>query len=130
MFSSMHLILIDPEKCYELKNKKLTRVYRIIYLCRNVRFAAMKKYLNLIIEKFEENGEEYYLATSNEVQGLVAQGNTIEEAIGIARSLIVDLVELREQKNELKRIHLEQVPQIFNYPLILNTKKDGSLSRV
>ena len=59
----------------------------------------MKKYLDLIIEKFEEEGEVYYLATSKDVQGLVAQGDTVEETVEIARSLVIDITELREKKN-------------------------------
>ncbi|MCD4695709.1 MAG: hypothetical protein K8S16_05650 [Bacteroidales bacterium] len=60
----------------------------------------MKKYLDLIIEKFEEEGEVYYLATSKDVQGLVAQGDTVEETVEIARSLVIDITELREKKNK------------------------------
>ncbi len=55
----------------------------------------MKKYLDLIIEKFPEKGEEYYLATSTDIQGLVAQGNTVEKTVEIARSLVIDLLELK-----------------------------------
>ena len=90
----------------------------------------MKKYLDLVIEKFEEKGDVYYLATSKDVQGLVAQGDTIEDVIEIARSLIVDLTELREKKNRKKNVRLKPIPETFHYPLIINTKKDGSLSRV
>ena len=89
----------------------------------------MKKYLDLVIEKFEEKGDVYYLATSKDVQGLVAQGDTIEDVIEIARSLVVDLTELRENKNK-KNVRLKPIPETFHYPLIINTKKDGSFSRV
>ncbi|OQX82010.1 MAG: hypothetical protein B6D64_01245 [Bacteroidetes bacterium 4484_276] len=90
----------------------------------------MKKYLDLIIEKFTEKGEEYYLATSTDIQGLVAQGNSVEETVEIARSLVIDLMELREKKNKEKIVALRKIPETFHYPLIFNTKKDGSLSRV
>ncbi|MCF8372526.1 MAG: DUF1902 domain-containing protein [Bacteroidales bacterium] len=90
----------------------------------------MKMYLDLIIEKFEEDGEEYYLATSNDIQGLVAQGATVEETIEIARSLVVDLIELREIKDKEKKIRLRSIPESFHYPLIFNSKKDGSIIRV
>ena len=65
----------------------------------------MKKYLDLIIEKFEEKGEVYYLATSKDIQGLVAQGDTVEETVEIARSLVIDLMELREKKIRKKKLH-------------------------
>ncbi|MCD4696850.1 MAG: hypothetical protein K8S16_11490, partial [Bacteroidales bacterium] len=81
----------------------------------------MKKYLDLIIEKFEEKGQVYYLATSKDVQGLIAQGDSIEEAIDIARDLVVDLIELREKKNNEQKFTLRQVPETFHYPLIFNT---------
>ena len=90
----------------------------------------MKKYLDLIIEKFEEKGEVYYLATSKDVQGLVAQGDTVEETVEITRSLVVDLMELREKKNKEEKGAVRKIPETFHYPLIVNTKRDGSLSRV
>lgn len=90
----------------------------------------MNKYLDLTIEKFEDEGEVYYLATCKDVQGLVAQGNTVEETVEIARSLVVDLIELREIKNKEQNITLKTVPETFHYPLIFNAKKDGSLIRV
>jgi len=43
----------------------------------------MERIVNIKIEKLPEG---YYLATSDNVQGLVAQGRTISETIEIARS--------------------------------------------
>lgn len=90
----------------------------------------MKKYLDLKIEKLEENGEVYFLATSKDIQGLVAEGDTVEETVEIARSLVVDLMELRETKNKENKIMLTKIPEIFHYPLIFNTEKNGSIIRV
>ena len=42
----------------------------------------MERIVNLHIEKLPEGA---YLATSDDIQGLIAQGRTIEETIEIAR---------------------------------------------
>lgn len=54
----------------------------------------MERIVNLHIEKLPEG---VYLATSNEVQGLVAQGRTIQEAIKIARDVTKRLLETRNE---------------------------------
>ncbi len=48
--------------------------------------------VNLHIEKLPEG---YYLATSDDVQGLVAQGRTLAETIEIARDVAKKLLEVR-----------------------------------
>jgi predicted RNase H-like HicB family nuclease len=52
----------------------------------------VERIVTLHIEKLPEG---VYLATSDEVQGLVAQGRTIQETIGIARDVAKKLIELR-----------------------------------
>ena len=52
----------------------------------------MEHIIQLQIEKLPAG---VFLATSDDVQGLVAQGQTIEEAIEIARDLAVKLLEAR-----------------------------------
>jgi predicted RNase H-like HicB family nuclease len=60
----------------------------------------MKAIVKLKIERFEEQGQEYFVATSNDLQGLVAEGNTVEEAVAIAEDLAHHLLELdRQQEN-------------------------------
>jgi predicted RNase H-like HicB family nuclease len=54
----------------------------------------MQTIINLKIEKFEENGEEYFVAISDELQGLVAEGETIDKTIEIAKDLACILLEL------------------------------------
>jgi len=49
----------------------------------------MEKIVNLQIEKLPEG---VYLATSNSVQGLVVQGNSITETIEIARDVAKKLI--------------------------------------
>ncbi|HEY9703149.1 MAG TPA: DUF1902 domain-containing protein [Allocoleopsis sp.] len=54
----------------------------------------MKTLIKLKIEKFIENNEEYFIATSEDLQGLVAEGKTIEEVIEIAEDVAKILLEL------------------------------------
>jgi len=57
--------------------------------------------------------EGVYLATSDDVQGLVAQGRTIAETVEIARDVARKLLEAQ------KNIQLPQVSESFDYPLII-----------
>ncbi len=52
----------------------------------------MKKLINLIVEKREENGETYFLATSDDVQGLVVEWETLEGTIELAHDIAKDLL--------------------------------------
>jgi len=54
----------------------------------------MEKLINLQIERLPEG---VYLATSDNVQGLVVQGNSITETIEIARDVAKKLLEAQEQ---------------------------------
>lgn len=54
----------------------------------------MERIVNLHIEKLPEG---VYLATSDEVQGLIAQGRTIQETIEIARDVVKKLLEAQEE---------------------------------
>ena len=54
----------------------------------------MKNPINLTIERFQENGQDYYVATSSDIQGLVAEADTIDAVIDIAKDLIPILLEL------------------------------------
>jgi predicted RNase H-like HicB family nuclease len=62
------------------------------------------------IEKLPEG---VYLATSDDVQGLVAQGRTIAETVEIARDVARKLLEAQEN------VQLPQVSESFDYPLII-----------
>jgi predicted RNase H-like HicB family nuclease len=48
----------------------------------------------------EELPEGYFLATSKDVQGLVAQGRTVEEALSIARDVAEKLFEARLERGD------------------------------
>lgn len=61
--------------------------------------------------------EGFYLATSEDVPGLVAQGRTITETLEIARDVARKLLEARTERSE--GFELEAVGDSFDYPLIL-----------
>ncbi len=50
--------------------------------------------------QIEELPEGYFLATSDELPGLIAQGRTVAEALEIARDVARKLIEARLERNE------------------------------
>jgi predicted RNase H-like HicB family nuclease len=72
----------------------------------------MERVINLHIEKLPEG---VYLATSEDVQGLIAQGRTITETIEIARDVAKKLIEGDE--DEIKS--LTSLTESFDYPLVI-----------
>ena len=70
----------------------------------------MKKsiYITLDIEKLPEG---YYVATSRDVQGLVAQAKTFEKTIEIAEDVAIAL--LHAQKGSIKQ------REIITYPMMI-----------
>jgi len=58
-----------------------------------VKKVIMERIVNLHIEKLPEG---YYLATSENIQGLVAQGRTVAETIEIAKDVAKKLFEGQE----------------------------------
>lgn len=75
----------------------------------------MEHMIQLHIEKLPEG---VYLATSDEVQGLVAQGRTIQETIEIARDVAKKLI---EAQSDASIAPLPPVREVFDYPLIVAT---------
>lgn len=74
----------------------------------------MEHIVNLHIERLPEG---VYLATSDDVQGLIAQGRTIQETIEIARDVAKKLVEAQAERNGLAA--LAPAAEVFDYPLIV-----------
>jgi predicted RNase H-like HicB family nuclease len=70
--------------------------------------------IQLHIERLPEG---VYLATSDEVQGLVAQGRTIQETIEIARDVAKKLI---EAQSGLHVTPLTPAGETFDYPLIIS----------
>ena len=75
----------------------------------------MEHIVQLHIEHLPEG---VYLATSDDVQGLVAQGRTIAETIEIARDVAKKLLEAQVGGTQTK---LLPVRESFDYPLIVAT---------
>ena len=75
----------------------------------------MEHIIQLHVEKLPEG---MYLATSDDVQGLVAQGRTIQETIEIARDVARKLLEARSGTDGA---NLPLARDVFDYPLIVAT---------
>lgn len=73
----------------------------------------MERIINLHIEKLPEG---VYLATSESIQGLIAQGRTISETIEIARDVAKKLIEAQTFENEM---FLLPTSDNFDYPLVI-----------
>ena len=80
----------------------------------------MEGIINIHIEKLPEG---VYLATSDEIQGLVAQGRTVAEVIEIARDVAKKLIESQSDKESSSgnKISVQNLSESFDYPLILGT---------
>ena len=75
----------------------------------------MEHIVNLHIEKLPEG---VYLATSDDVPGLVAQGRTITETWEIERDVAKKLMEAQGEPG-MRGSDLPAVRESFDYPLIL-----------
>ncbi|MGJ3244656.1 MAG: type II toxin-antitoxin system HicB family antitoxin [Elainellaceae cyanobacterium] len=74
----------------------------------------MEQIANLHIEKLPEG---VYLATSDDIPGLVAQGRTVAETIEIARDVAKKLLEAQAERQNA--IRLTDISDTFDYPLIV-----------
>jgi predicted RNase H-like HicB family nuclease len=72
----------------------------------------MEGTIQIHIEKLPEG---MYLATSDDVQGLVAQGRTIAETLEISRDIVKKLLE--SQSYDSKRV--QKLGDNFDYPLVI-----------
>jgi predicted RNase H-like HicB family nuclease len=72
----------------------------------------MEKIANIKIEKLPEG---VYLATSDQIQGLIAQGRTVVETIEIARDVAKKLLEAKTERVK----NLDAIEKKFNYPLVI-----------
>ena len=66
----------------------------------------------------EHSPEGVYFATSEDIQGLVAQGRTIQETLEIARDVAKKLL---QSQNESSASTLVPTRETFDYPLIVAT---------
>jgi len=75
----------------------------------------MEHVIQIHIEKLPEG---VYLATSDEVQGLVAQGRTIQETLEIARDVVKKLL---KAQSDTPALQPPLAREAFDYPLIVAT---------
>jgi len=69
-----------------------------------------ERIIHIHIERLPEG---VYLATSEDLQGLVAQGRTVVETLEIARDVARKLIEAQEG------LKLPEVGESFDYPLVV-----------
>lgn len=74
----------------------------------------MERMIDVHIERLPEG---VYLATSDEIQGLVAQGRTIVETLEIARDVARKLLEARAERQPTEAP--SNIGDSFDYPLIV-----------
>ncbi len=75
----------------------------------------MEQIVNIHIEKLPEG---VYLATSEEVPGLVAQGWTVTETLEVARDVVIKLMEAHSERSRTP--DFKPVEANFDYPLIVS----------
>jgi predicted RNase H-like HicB family nuclease len=76
----------------------------------------MERVLSIHVERLPEG---LYLATSDDLQGLVAQGRTVIETLEIARDVARRLIEAQEERRPGPS--LPAVGEAFDLPLIVAT---------
>ncbi|MDD1611783.1 MAG: type II toxin-antitoxin system HicB family antitoxin [Gammaproteobacteria bacterium] len=76
----------------------------------------MEQIVNLHIEKLPEG---FYLATSDDISGLVAQGRTITETLEIARDVAKKLLEAQADRDTPCK--LKATENTFDYPLVIGS---------
>lgn len=74
----------------------------------------MEQIVTLHIEHLPEG---VYLATSDEIPGLVAQGRTVTETLEIARDVAKKLLEAQAERQGA--IRLKEAGDSFDYPLVV-----------
>jgi predicted RNase H-like HicB family nuclease len=74
----------------------------------------MEQVANLHIEKLPEG---LYLATSDDIPGLIAQGRTITETVEIARDVAKKLLEAQVERHQKSTLNAAE--DSFDYPLIV-----------
>lgn len=68
-----------------------------------------------ILIHIEKLPEGVYLATSEDIQGLVAQGRTVAETLEIARDVVKKLLEAQNASD----FQLKKLSDDFDYPLVI-----------
>lgn len=84
----------------------------------------MEQIVNLHIERLPEG---VYLATSDNIPGLVAQGRTVTKTLEIARNVAKKLLEAHAERQGLPT--LKETEDSFDYPLVVSGGSYRGLSR-
>ncbi|ABB31556.1 MULTISPECIES: type II toxin-antitoxin system HicB family antitoxin [Geobacter] len=74
----------------------------------------MERMIQIHIEKLPEG---VYLATSDDIQGLVVQGRTVSETLEIARDVARRLIEAQTERK--KTIKLKPIRKSFDLDLVV-----------
>ena len=80
------------------------------------RMFIMKEHIATL--HIERQPEGCYLATSEDIPGLVAQGSTIAETLAIARDVAKTLLELQAERNQAA--NLSTVEDSFDCTLVVS----------
>ncbi len=75
----------------------------------------MERLITLHVEKLQEG---LYLATSDDVQGLIAQGRTVAETLEIARDVARRLLEAQQERKA--ELSLPNVSDSFDCSLVVS----------
>ncbi len=75
----------------------------------------MERIINLHIERLPEG---VYLATSEDLPGLIAQGRTVSETLDIARDVARKLLEAHAERQDSP--DLRKTGDSFDYPLVVS----------
>lgn len=74
--------------------------------------------MELVIRiQIEQLPEGVYLATSDELPGLVAQGRTIAEALEIARDVARKLIDARRERED--RLSFPTASELHDYTIVV-----------
>ena len=105
-YSEFSVDTVDESNCFQLDDDtdSGTLIFNEVY---------MERIVNIHIEKLSEG---VYLATSDDVQGLVAQGRTVAETIEIARDVARKLI---EGQSSAESAHMLPVSEKFDYPVVI-----------
>ncbi|HBG04318.1 MAG: DUF1902 domain-containing protein [Geobacteraceae bacterium GWC2_58_44] len=76
----------------------------------------MERIINIHVERLPEG---YFLATSDEVQGLIAQGRTIAETMEIARDVARRLLEAQRERQQVASE--PELADSFDLPLVVGS---------
>mgnify|MGYP000385046950 CR=1 FL=1 len=78
----------------------------------------MEGIINIHIKRLPEG---VYLATSDDIQGLIAQGRTVTETIEIARDVVRKLIEAQNNLTvDRHKVKITSVSKSFDYPIIVS----------